>query len=55
MLRKAFAKYLKNLTMNSLHEGASMFTEHPLKSVTLALQNFYKTIYTVFYKRSESV
>jgi len=31
------------------------FIEHPLESVTLALQNFHETIYTVLYKRSESV
>ena len=42
ILKKAFAKCLKSLTVNSLHEGASAFTEHPLKSVALALQNFHE-------------
>ena len=55
VLKKAFAKCLKNLTVNSLYEGASAFIEHPLESITLALQNFHETIYIVFYKRSESV
>ena len=38
----------------SMHEGVLAFTEHPLKSVALALQNFHEMIYIIFYKRSES-
>jgi len=52
ILRKAFDKCLESL--NFLHEGALAFTERPLKSVALTLQNFHEMIYTV-YKHSESV
>jgi len=49
ILRKAFAKCLKSMTVISLYEGALAFIEHLLESVVLALQNFHETVHTVFY------
>jgi len=40
---------------NELSVSASAFTEHPLKSITVTLQNLHETMHTIFYKHSKNV